>query len=1047
MLPTRLLKWALTAGLALIALALPLQAQVDVGTLAGMKARSIGPAGMSGRIGAIDAVNADPNVIYVGGATGGLWKSTSGGVTWTPVLDDHPASSIGAVAVYQAAPDVVWVGTGERNRRNSAGVGTGVYKTMDGGRTWEPVGLENTGAIDAIILHPSNPDIAYVGALGNTWAETADRGVFKTTDGGKTWSKILYVNERTGAGDLVMDPSNPNKLLAAMWEHRRWPWFFRSGGPGSGLYVTHDGGAGWKQLTSADGLPEGELGRIGLDFSRSNPDVVYAVVEARKNVLLRSTDGGLSWSVVNRADNIAERPFYYGQVRVDPLNENRVYNVHGTIDLSEDGGKNFRTLLPFARVHVDHHAFWVGPDGKLLIDGNDGGVYLSRDRGESWQFVENLPLAQFYHINVDLDTPYHVMGGLQDNGSWRGPSTVWENGGIRYYHWREVAFGDGFAVVADPRNTRFAYAMSQGGAIVRSDLETGEWKAIRPAHPDGVDLRFNWNAGIAIDPHDGAVYYGSQFLHRSTDLGQTWSIISPDLTTNDPEKQRQLESGGLTYDVTAAENHTTILTIAPSPVERGVIWVGTDDGNVQLTRDGGRTWSNLADRIRGVPPTTWVPHIEASKFDAGTAFVVFDDHRRGNNQPYVFKTTDYGRSWASLVTQDLEPFNFVHVVEQDPAVADLLFLGTEYGMYVSLDGGKTWHLWRHGLPRAPHQALMVHPRDGDLVVGTHGRAAYIVDDIGPLRALAREPGLATRELHLFDVPAAIQYQPASVLGMRFLADAKFVGTNRPYGALLTYLVKAGSDSARAKIEVLDDAGAVIRTFQGPAKTGVNRAAWDLRRDGFKTLQDDDTPSEFLPPGPPALPGRYTVRITHGDHQSSAAAAVAADPRFQLTLEDRRAKLDLLTAVGRRREVAVEAVERLRNARKAVDQVLERLRGKSDDAAQPLRAAADSLKKRIDVVEEAFVGPLDRQGITDAPHAVMDQMNAVYGSLASSWGAPTEAERTYWRQAEGTLPPALERTNALLAQDVAAFRARLSGADLELFPSQEPLTPEWQRKPE
>ncbi|HEX9582055.1 MAG TPA: hypothetical protein VF970_13210 [Gemmatimonadales bacterium] len=1044
MLRRQCFRFSLTAGLAVLLLSLPAYAQVDVSVLAGMKARSIGPAGMSGRIGAIDAVDADPNVIYVGASTGGLWKSTSGGVTWTPVLDGEPASSIGAVAIFQAAPDIVWVGTGERNRRNSAGVGTGVYKTMDGGRTWQRVGLENTGAIEAIILHPTDPNVAYVGALGNTWAESPDRGVFKTTDGGKTWTKTLYVNQRTGVGDLVMDPSNPNKLLAAMWEHRRWPWFFKSGGPGSGLYVTHDGGGTWKQLTAKDGLPEGELGRMGIDFSRSNPKIVYMVVEAAKNVMLRSTDGGLTWTVVNRSSGIAERPFYYAQVRVDPLNENRVYNVHGTIDLSEDGGKNFRVLLPFARVHVDHHAFWVSPDGKILLDGNDGGVYISRDRGESWQFVENLPLAQFYHINVDLDTPYNVLGGLQDNGSWRGPSAVWENGGIRYYHWREVAFGDGFAVVADPKNARFVYAMSQGGAIVRSDLETGEWKAIRPAHPDGVDLRFNWNAGIAIDPHDGAVYYGSQFVHRSADLGATWTIISPDLSTNDPEKQRQLESGGLTYDVTAAENHTTIMTIAPSPVERGVIWVGTDDGNVQLTRDGGGAWTNLADRIRGVPRNTWVPHIEPSKFEGGTAFVAFDDHRRGNNQPYLFKTTDYGRTWTSLITPDIEPFNFVHVVEQDPVVPDLLFLGTEYGMYVTLDGGTKWQLWRHGLPRAPHQALIVHPRDGDLVIGTHGRAVYILDDVRPLRALARDPGLAARDLHLFEVPPAIQYQTKSVLGIRFLADAKFVGPNRPYGALLTYVVKDGNDTAKVKIEVVDGAGA-IRTFQGPAKTGMNRAAWDLRRDGFKQLQDDDTPSEFLPPGPPALPGTYTVKITHGDHQSSATVEVTVDPRFQLALADRRSKLDLLLTVGQRREVAVEAVERLRNARKAVDQVLERLKPKTDDGARALRQGADSLRRQLDAVEELFVGPLNRQGIVGNPKAVMNRMSAVYGSLSSSWGPPTEAERTYWRLAEAALPPALERVN-LFAEDLAAFRARLLPADVDLFPAYPPLTPEWRRAP-
>jgi photosystem II stability/assembly factor-like uncharacterized protein len=411
--------------------------QVDFSLLEGMEARNIGPAGMSGRIGAIDAVNSNPNVIYVGAATGGLWKSTTGGITWEPLMDSLPAASVGAVSIFQPSPDIVWVGTGERNRRNSAGVGTGVYKSMDGGVTWMHVGLDSTGAIDAVILHPTNPDIAYVGALGNTWTDSEHRGVYKTTDGGKSWTKILYANERAGAGDLVMDPSNPNKLFAAMWEHRRWPWFFKSGGPGSGLHVTYDGGGTWKQLTADDGLPAGELGRVGLGFSRSNPDVVYAVAEAERSVMLRSEDGGRSWKTVNRERGIAPRPFYYAQVRVDPRNENRVYNVHGTIDLSEDGGRNFRTFVPFARVHVDHHALWLSPDGRTIVDGNDGGVYISRDRGETWQFVLALPLAQFYHIAVDMATPYHVYGGLQDNGSWMGPSQVWHNGGIRFYDWTE----------------------------------------------------------------------------------------------------------------------------------------------------------------------------------------------------------------------------------------------------------------------------------------------------------------------------------------------------------------------------------------------------------------------------------------------------------------------------------------------------------------------------------------------------------------------------------------------------------------------------------
>jgi photosystem II stability/assembly factor-like uncharacterized protein len=1038
----------------LIAVLLPLfsaesaAAQVNFERLEGMTARSIGPAGMSGRIGAIDAVDANPNVIYAGTATGGLWKSTTGGVTWTPIMDDLPASSIGAVTIHQPAPDLVWVGTGERNRRNSAGVGTGVYKTLDGGKTWSKMGLDNTGAIDAILIHPTNPDVVYVGALGTTWADSEDRGVYKTTDGGTTWRKILYVNPRTGVGDLVMDPSNPNHLITSMWEHRRWPWFFTSGGPGSGLHVTYDGGETWKKLGPGDGLPQGELGRVGLAFARGNPDVVYAVTEAKRSVMMRSDNGGDTWTIVNRESGIAERPFYYAQVRVDPTNENRVYNVHGTIDLSEDGGKTFRTLLPFARVHVDHHAFWVGPTGQILIDGNDGGVYISRDRGQGWLFVETLPLAQFYHINVDMAVPFNIYGGLQDNGSWKGPSQVWHNGGIRYYDWSEVAFGDGFATVIDPKNGRYGYAMSQGGFIVRFDTLTGERKSIRPAHPNGVELRFHWNAGIGIDPFDGCVYYGSQFVHRSCDMGNSWTIVSPDLTTNDPEKQRQLESGGLTYDVTAAENHTTILTIASSPVEQGVIWVGTDDGNVQLTRDGGATWTNMVGRIRGVPAATWVPHIEPSKFEGGTAFVVFDDHRRGNNRPYLFRTTDYGRSWTSLATADIEPYTFLHTVEQDPVSPRVLYLGSEYGMYVSLDGGAKWTLWRHGLPRAPVRALLVHPRDHDLVIGTHGRAAYVVDDVQPLRALASDPDIAGRSLHMFEIPPAIQYEVAQVDGIRFLADGKFVGENRPYGALLSYWIggaptadtaSPARDSARTTIEVLDGPGDFVRRFRGPAKAGLNRTSWNLRMDGPRRLGDDDTPAEFLPPGPSVLPGSYTIRVIAGADTATGAVVVEDDGRLSYTVAERREKLEVLKHAMQRQNVAVEAVTRLRAARKGIDEVLERTKGKDD--LNVLHSAGDSLGKRLEEVEETFTGPQDLQGIVRRPDAVTAMIGLAYGQLASSRDAPTQGGTLYLRQAEARLQEALEAVNAVLGA-VRGYKDRVREAGVELFEAPEGIAMDW-----
>ena len=1018
-------------------------AQVEVSQLSAMKARSIGPAGMSGRISAIEAVAANPNIIYAGAATGGLWKSTTGGVKWEPLMDDLPAPSIGAIAVFQSAPDIVWVGTGERNRRNSAGVGTGIYKSMDGGHTWTHVGLEGTEAIDAIILHPTDPNVAYVGALGPSWGDGTERGVFKTTDGGKTWNKILYVNESTGAGDLVMDPSNPNKLIAGMWQFRRWPWFFKSGGPGSGLYITHDAGETWKQLTHEDGLPDGELGRTGLAFARSDPNVVYALVEAKKSVLLRSSDGGRSWKTVNETDGIAPRPFYYAQLRVDPENENRVYHVESVIRLSEDGGKTFETLLPFARVHVDHHAFWINPiDGQMLITGNDGGVYISRDRGQGWRFVENLPLAQFYHINVDMDTPFNVYGGLQDNGSWMGPSSVWENGGIRFYHWREVAFGDGFATLSAPENPRYAYAMSQGGNLSRYDKNTGENKSIKPVHPDGVALRFNWNAGIAIDPFDNSIYYGSQLLHKSPDMGDSWTIISPDLTTNDPEMQKQQESGGLTFDVTAAENFTTIIAVAPSPVERGVVWVGTDDGNVQLTRDGGGNWENMVGRIKGAPRGMWVPHIEASKYDGGTAFVVFDDHRRSNREPYVFKTTDYGRSWKNLATDEVE--GFIHTVEQDPVNPKLLYLGTEFGMYVSLNAGQNWMIWTHGVPRAPVRGLIVHPRDHDLVIGTHGRAAYVLDDVRPLRALASNPEIAQALVHLFAIPGAIQYQVMQVGGIRFLGDAKFVGPNRPYGALLSYYANTDEDSVEVDIEVSNSDGSVIRSFKHWAKTGLNRTSWNLRADAIESSEPPTGgggPFGFGAVGPWVLAGTYNVTIKLGDDESSQPVDVKFDPRYNISLADRQAKIDATVRAGQRRAVASEAMTRLRNAKKSVSDVLSRL-DKKDSTQNPLRESGKELNKKLDELLEEFTGPQGVQGIARRQDVVMARIRTAAGSLGSSWDAPTEGQMLQLEQAESKLSGALDRVNQVFEQDLADFRTAAAAMNIDLIKGQKALSIDW-----
>ncbi len=1027
---------------AVFVLAVPaLHAQVDVSLLGGMEARSIGPAGMSGRVSSIDAIVDDPNTIYVGSATGGVWKSVDAGLTWTPIFDEQGTSSIGAVAVFQANPDVVWVGTGEGNPRNSAGVGNGIYKSIDGGHTWSHLGLERSERIHRVVLDPTNADVAYLGVLGPSWSDGEERGVYKTTDGGQTWERVLFVNSRTGAADLVMDPANPNKLIAAMWEHRRWPWFFESGGPGSGLFITHDGGATWKRLGETDGLPKGNLGRMGLAFAQNVPNVVYALVEAEQSAFLRSDDGGRTWRTLSDEPGIAPRPFYYADIRVDPLNENRVYSIHGRATVTEDGGKTFSTIVPSSIIHGDVHELWIHPsDSRLMIMGNDGGVGITYDKGDNWRFVENLPLAQFYHINVDMDLPFNVYGGLQDNGSWLGPSQVWNAGGIRNYYWLRVGSGDGFATLNDFADPRYGYSMSQQGRLRRFDKVTGVRKDIQPVHPDGVELRFNWNAAINVDPFDSTtIYFGSQFVHRSTDGGLTWQIISPDLTTNDPEKQRADESGGLTRDASGAENHTTIITIAPSAVARGVIWAGTDDGNVHVTRDGGDTWVNVVERIRGVPPTTWVPHIEPSKYQAGAAFVVFDDHRRGNWTTYVYETTDFGRTWRSIATDDIS--GFVHVIEQDPVLPDLLYLGTEFGLYVTLNRGANWSKWTHGVPTVPVRGLIVHPREHDLAIGTHGRGVFVLDDVRPLRELARTPALAESSLHIFQPPRVVQHQVAEAVGYRSTGHAMFFGENRPYGALLSYSLRAGNDTAKIQIEVTDGSGTVVRETEGPARTGLNRIAWDLTRDGFESPTSTGTSTGS---GPEVLPGSYTLRMKYGDAEATTTVEIVPDPRIDISPEGRNAKYAAVVRVGEQREVAAEAVKRIRNVTKNIDRVLERLEEHDDSSAGSLADAGRAVKDSLLSVGDAFVNRPGRQGLFTSRHTLQSRLNNVYGSLESSWDSPTEAQRTAMAQVEAGLRAALAELNRVLADHYTPYARQVAAADLQMLPDAEPLTMEWRK---
>ena len=1026
--------------------------EIDTTLYSALKPRAIGPAGMSGRVTTIDVLLSNPDVMYVGTASGGLWKSESGGTAWEPIFDANQVASIGALAINQKNPDVIWAGTGEGNPRNSQTSGNGVYKSIDGGKTWQHLGLEGTRNIHRIIIHRDNPDVVWVGAQGSAWGEHADRGVFKTTDGGKTWRKVLYVNEKTGIGDLIVDPVNPDKLIAAMWEFRRWPWFFKSGGPGSGLYISYDGGESWEERTDADGLPEGELGRMGLAIAPSNTDIIYALIEAKKNALYVSKDGGFKWTKVSDK-NIGNRPFYYADIYIDPVNENRIYNLHSLVTLSEDGGKTFSTMLAYGGsstdIHPDHHAWWVHPeDPSFLINGNDGGMAISRDRGETWRFVENLPLAQFYHIDYDMEFPYNVYGGMQDNGSWKGPAYVWKSGGIRNSYWQELYFGDGFDVVPDPDDSRYGYAMSQGGFLGYYDAVTGRTQMIKPVHPEGVFLRFNWNAGIAQDPQDNAtIYYGSQFVHKSTDKGQNWTIISPDLTTNDPEKQKQIDSGGLTYDVTQAENHCSILAIAPSPLDKEVIWVGTDDGNLQLTRDGGQTWENLSVRIKEMPRGAWIPQIVPSTFSAGEAFVVVNNYRMDDWTPFLFHTNDYGKTWENLVEGN-KVWGYTLSVAQDPVASNLLFLGTEFGLYYSLDKGQKWHKWGNTYPTVSTIDMKIHPREHDLIIGTFGRSAYIVDDIRPIRELALQGvGTSQSALNLFEPPVAYLSINQQASGSRFAGYGIFAGENRPQGGSITYFLEAlqpdtidtegikevkelKSDSLW--IEFYNQDNERIRRIKAGAKKGYNRFVWDLQRKGERspTRPKPKTKDVSDPGGPNVLPGEYKVKVQYGEWADSTTIVVKLDPRIEFNeenifvIDDRLEQTQNLVS---RITGKVDQLNEIKNGIELVEKMLS-----EDELSKDIRERTKVTKDTVKFFIELINSPEDVQGIRRSPDILSYKLSMLNYYIGSAIDRPNRSQEIIMAQASEEAEKVLEQIDAWLEEDWAETRKIIESANLSPF---------------
>jgi photosystem II stability/assembly factor-like uncharacterized protein len=1060
-----------------------------------LKPRNIGPAGMSGRITTIDAVVANPNIIYVGAASGGVWKTENSGHTWAPVFDDQPIINIGAIAIQQSNPSVVWVGTGEGNPRNSLNLGGGIFKTLDGGKTWKKMGLDKTICLHRVIVDPANPNTVYAAAIGNPYAEHNDRGVFKTTDGGETWQKILYVNDTTGCADLIMDPSNPNKLIAAMWQFRRTPWNLKSGGKGSGLFITVDGGKNWKQLGKDDGLPDGQLGRIGVAFSRSMPSRVYAKVEAAKNGLYKSDDGGFKWTLVNSdAAQVTDRPFYYQEIYVDPKNENRIYDVHSTITFSEDGGKSFSTMIPYSGIHPDHHAWWINPeDPNLIIEGNDGGIGISRDRGRNWVFDEKLPAGQFYHVNVDNEIPYNVMGGMQDNGSWHGPSYTWTNGGIRNYYWNNVGGGDGFDVMPDAEDASWVYSMSQGGNVGRRNWKTGEsWFVKPPALDPNIKLRFNWNSAIAQDPFDKkTIYYGSQYVHKSTDKGVSWEIISPDLTTNDSVKIAAFQNtGGLTLDITGAETHCTILAIEPSKKEQGTIWIGTDDGNVQLTRDGGKTWTSFRGKIPGLPTGCWIPQVKASPHKAGEVWVVANDYRRGDMKPYIFRTTDYGKTWIRMVDEN-KVKGYALCVLQDPAEPNLIFAGTENGLWVSLDNGATFEQFKNGYPSVSTYDLAIQEREADLVIGTFGRALWVLDDIRPLRKAAAGNGKAfTAPVTVFTAPDAYQAQYKAATGYEWSTYGLYDAENRRRGAAVSFFINKprGADSAArqqaaaaspaqpivtvapqgggggrggfggggfgqggpgggrradsAMVRIYNSNNELIRTLRWAVDSGFNRLYWGMEEKGFRQPgSPKPQPGAPEPGGFQVLPGTYKLVITYARSSDSTSVTVKDDPRLgnrnDIKLAQRKMYDRLLKSAGK----LTTGMDQLTESEEVLTKMTSQLRGVDGKEADSLRKSTLKMQDEIRAIRELINGKTSTaQGITRSPFetTVMTQLQTAQQSIGSKMVAPGVQPEKLVENAEKAVKDVVDKINAFYSGKWKDYRQQVEATKLNLFKDYKPI---------
>jgi photosystem II stability/assembly factor-like uncharacterized protein len=1042
--------------------------QIAVNAYAQLRWRHIGPVG--NRVSAVAGVSGDANTYYAGAASGGIWKTTDGGVHWEPVFDDQQVQSIGSLAVAAADPNVVWAGTGESFIRSHISAGWGIFKSTDAGGSWARMGLENTGRIGRIVIHPTNPDIVYAAAQGHSYGPQPERGLYRTTDGGRTWEKVLFVDENTGAIDVVMDPNNPRILFAAMWQLEIRTWGRVSGGPGSGIFRSSDGGSTWQRL-SGNGLPTRPVGKIGLAIAKTNSNRIYALIETGDGVpwngqptdngeLWRSDNGGVSWRVVSFDRDLACRQPYYTRMAVSTDNENEAYFLCAGYSKTLDGGMTTSDLGPDGSPGGDNHDMWIDPAnaGRMAV-ANDGGISISTTRGRTW-FRIQLPIAQMYHVTVDNRIPYYVYGNKQDGPSYRGPSNTrsggGRGGGIPRSEWHGVAGGESGWATPDPVDPNIVWSSASGsgavgGIMTRMDLRTRHvqnveiWPVSTGGHPAAdVRYRFVWNFPLAISPHDhNKVYAGSQHVHMTTDGGRSWQVISPDLTLND--RSRQQISGGLTPDNIGVEYGDVIFAIAESPLEAGLLWVGTNDGLVQLTRDGGRTWSNVTQNLPGLPPWGTISAIEPSRFDAGTAYLTVDGHQANNRDPWIYRTSDHGRTWKLIVNGiPKSPLSYAHWIKQDPVRRGLLYAGTENAIYASFDDGENWQSLQNNLPHAPVYGITVQEHFNDLVIATYGRGFWILDDLTPLQQLTAD--VSAKDVHLF-VPRAA-YRFLGVPGQYNMTDDPTAGQNPPYGASINYWLKS-APAGDVTVTILDARGQAVRTLRGSRNAGINRVQWDLRGEGTRTARLRTSP-DFAPElrvGPdgtrpaPGLgsisilmpPGRYTVKLIAGGQEFTQPLEVRKDPSSAGTEQDIAAQTDLLQALQANLNTTVDMINQVELVRAQLQTLVSFLA--DDRNTADIRTAADSLEQKFKAVE----GNLHQLRLTGRgqdgvrwPAKLGAQIVYLANGVVGSDFAPTTQQREVQQLLDQQVRSSRGQLDQLMQRELAAFNDLLRRRNLNII---------------